>query len=84
MAYATFQEVALESTSGQYSLAVHIGIISVGNQVLTFLWLICDSIFSVFIQFGIFHLPQKFSLRGLYFCIPLCGDSNIRTSYRNG
>jgi hypothetical protein len=36
MANTTFQEVALESTSGQYSLAVHTGIISVGNQLLNY------------------------------------------------
>ena len=70
MAYKTFQEVALESASGEYSLAGHTGIISVGNHVLTFLWLICDIIFSVFIQVGkIFHLPQKLVLRSLCFFI---------------
>jgi hypothetical protein len=68
MAYTTFQEVALDSTSGQYPLAVHTGIISVSNPVLTFLCLICDVIFSMFIQFGkIFHIPQKLSPRSVLF-----------------
>jgi hypothetical protein len=70
MEYTNFQEVALESTSGEYSLAVHTGIISIGNHVLIFLWLICNTIFSVFIHVGkIFHLKQKLSFRGMYFSI---------------
>jgi len=73
MAYTVFQEVALNSTSGQYLLAEHTGIISVGNNIFTFLWLICDAMFSVFIQVSkIFHPPHKLILHGLSFFIPLC------------